>query len=267
MSIYTTLWRLQFPRYGDAHAGREWVDVFAQAVPGHVGTPTAGYGYESGDPFEAFLPLALRLGCGVSEDDLRAVVFVTSTTKKGTARSGQEYDSPLLVLTGAEYAAMPFQQLHDRLCAALRGSRPQLVLKLLGPHLTTLVFEDRSTRAAALDNPSTTMPSSSSSSEGRSEMAQITINEGLAWLKTLKKRHEELLALRNDNAHRERRFYGASADKEIVKEPIYDVKLLDRLVTRVAREIRLLEQALKTTNAKTAIEAYDQDDAVLGELT
>ena len=34
-------------------------------------------------------------------------------------------------------------------------------------------------------------------------MAQITINEGLAWLKTLKKRHEELLALRNDNAHRE----------------------------------------------------------------
>lgn len=77
-------------------------------------------------------------------------------------------------------------------------------------------------------------------------MAQITINEGLAWLKTLKKRHEELLALRNDNAHRERRFYGASADnKEIVKEPVYDVKVLDRLVTRVAREIRLLEQALK----------------------
>ena len=76
-------------------------------------------------------------------------------------------------------------------------------------------------------------------------MAQITINEGLAWLKTLKKRHEELLALRNDNAHRERRFYGASADKEIVKEPVYDVKVLDRLVTRVAREIRLLEQRSK----------------------
>lgn len=41
-------------------------------------------------------------------------------------------------------------------------------------------------------------------------------------------------------------------DKEIVKEPVYGVKVLDRLVTRVAREIRLLEQALKTTNAKTA---------------
>lgn len=98
-------------------------------------------------------------------------------------------------------------------------------------------------------------------------MAQITINEGLAWLKTLKKRHEELLALRNDNAHRERRFYGASADKEIVKEPVYDVKVLDKLVTRVAREIRLLEQALKTTNARTPVDAYNQDDAVLGELS
>ena len=75
-------------------------------------------------------------------------------------------------------------------------------------------------------------------------MAQITINEGLAWLKTLKRRHEELLALRNDNAHRERRSYGASADKEIVKEPVYHVKVLDRLVTRVAREIRLLEHLL-----------------------
>ena len=97
-------------------------------------------------------------------------------------------------------------------------------------------------------------------------MAQITINEGLAWLKTLKKRHEELLELRNDNAHRERRFYGASADKEIIKEPVYDVKVLDRLVTRVAREIRLLEQALKATNAKTVVEAYNQDDTVVGEL-
>ena len=39
-----------------------------------------------------------------------------------------------------------------------------------------------------------------------------------------------MLSLRNDSAHRERRFYGASADKEIVKEPVYDVKVLDRLV-------------------------------------
>jgi hypothetical protein len=97
-------------------------------------------------------------------------------------------------------------------------------------------------------------------------VAQITINEGLAWLKTLKKRHEELLALRNDNARRERQFYGSSADREIVREPVYDVKALDRLVTGAAREIRLLEQALKATNAKTLVDGYDQNDAVLGEL-
>ncbi len=97
-------------------------------------------------------------------------------------------------------------------------------------------------------------------------MAEITINEGLAWLKTLKKRHEELITLRDDNARRERRFLGASADKELVKEPVYDVKALDRLVTSVAREIRLLDQALKATNAKTVVEGYVQDDAVLGEL-
>jgi hypothetical protein len=48
---------------------------------------------------------------------------------------------------------------------------------------------------------------------------------------------------------------------------LYDVQFLDRLVTRVAREIRLLDQALKATNAKTLVEGYDQDDAVLGELT
>ena len=98
-------------------------------------------------------------------------------------------------------------------------------------------------------------------------MAQITINEGLAWLKTLKKRHEELLTLRNDNAHRERRFNGSSADREIVKEPVYDVKGVDKLVTQVARDIRLLEQALKATNAKTTVDGYDQDDTVLGELS
>jgi len=59
------------------------VDVLAQGVPAHIGTPTPGYGYECGDPYEAFLPPALRVESGVSEDDLRAVVFVVSTSRKG----------------------------------------------------------------------------------------------------------------------------------------------------------------------------------------
>jgi len=126
--------------------GCEWVEVVAQGVPAHVGTPTPGYGYESGDPYETFLPPALRLDDGASEDDLRAVVFVISMSKKGTSRSGQEYESPLLVLTGAEYAATPFQTLHDRLCDALRGDRPRLVLEVFGTDSSaTLIFEDGTT--------------------------------------------------------------------------------------------------------------------------
>jgi hypothetical protein len=107
--------------------------------------------------------------------------------------------------------------------------------------------------------------SNAAANERNVHMAQITINEGLAWLKTLQKRHEELLALRNENAHRERRFLGSSADRELVREPVYDIKVIDRMVTRVAREVRLLDQALKATNARTIVEGYSQDDSVLGE--
>lgn len=145
MSIYATLWHLRFPRHGDAYVSCEWVNVLAQGVPAHIGAPTPRYRYESGDPYEAFLPPALRIESGVSEDDLRAVVFIVSASKKGTVRSGQEYESPLLVLTGTEYAGMPFQVLHDRLCTALRGTKPRLVMEVFGPDSTTaLVFEDGS---------------------------------------------------------------------------------------------------------------------------
>lgn len=146
MSIYSTLWHLRFPRDGDACADCDWVDVLAQGVPAHVGTPTPGYGCTSGDPYEAFLPPALRIGDGSSEDDLRAVVFIVASAQKGTNRSGQEYVAPLLVLSGAEYVAMPFQALHDRLCEALRGSKPRRVLDIFGADGTrTSVFENGST--------------------------------------------------------------------------------------------------------------------------
>ncbi len=108
MSIYATLWRLKFPRYGNDHTGCEWVEVLAQGVPAHVGTPTPGFGYEAGDPYAAFLPPPVEVD---AEDDgraLRAVVIVTEGTPKGTHRSGQEYIDPLLVLSGDEYGAISF---------------------------------------------------------------------------------------------------------------------------------------------------------------
>ena len=62
---------------------------------------------------------------------MRAVVFVTEETKKGTARSPQEYENPLLVLSGQEYASISFVELHTRICDALRGKGPKVEAQLL----------------------------------------------------------------------------------------------------------------------------------------
>jgi hypothetical protein len=143
MSIYTTLWQLKFPQYGDDHTGCDWIDVIAQGVPAHIGTPTPGFGYEDGDPYAAFLPPPEVILSEEDEQTLRAVVFVTEGTPKGTARSYQEYVNPLLVLTGPEYATIPFSVLHERICDALRGGRPRLVAEFWDPDRTVrLISED-----------------------------------------------------------------------------------------------------------------------------
>jgi hypothetical protein len=49
MSIYATLWALQFPRFGEFHIGCEWITVIAQGVPAHVGA-------DAPDPYTSFLP-------------------------------------------------------------------------------------------------------------------------------------------------------------------------------------------------------------------
>lgn len=142
MSIYATCWILQFPSLGDVHSGCEWVRVFGQGVPAHVGTPTEGYGYESGDPYSAFLPPAIPI---VNDDEtaLRAMVIVREKTEK----VGQEYICPLLVLSGEEYSALSFQALHDRICDALRGGRPRLIAESIGEDgESQLIFEDVSAK-------------------------------------------------------------------------------------------------------------------------
>ena len=133
MSIYATLWILKFPTEGDYSTGCDWLEVMAQGVPPHIGSPTPGAGYEDGDPYAAFLPPPVPVdaeGCG---PHMRAVVFITEFTLKGTDRSHQEYQSPLLVLTGEEYARITFDDLHDRLCAVLRGNRAPIIAEILNP--------------------------------------------------------------------------------------------------------------------------------------
>jgi hypothetical protein len=133
MSIYATVWKLKFPKEGDEHMDCEWIEVTAQAVPPHVGSPSPGSGYENGDPFAAFLPPALETNSDGEAPHNRAVVFVTEYSIKGTTRSGQEYVSPLLVLTGEEYDRITFEELHRRICDALRGNRSPVVAEVFLP--------------------------------------------------------------------------------------------------------------------------------------
>ena len=143
MSIYATLWKLKFPKEGDEHTDCEWIEVTAQAVPPHIGSPTPGNGYESGDPFAVFLPPAVETDAdGLSKFD-RAVVFVTEYTIKGTERCGQEYVSPLLALPGKEYARVPFEELHRRICDAVRGNRSPIVAEVLLPDGTRRIIRGR----------------------------------------------------------------------------------------------------------------------------
>jgi hypothetical protein len=133
MSIYAIVWKLKFPKEGDEHMDCEWIEVTAQAVPPHVGSPSPGSGYENGDPFAAFLPPALETNSDGEAPHNRAVVFVTEYSIKGTTRSGQEYVSPLLVLTGEEYDRITFEELHRRICDALRGNRSPVVAEVFLP--------------------------------------------------------------------------------------------------------------------------------------
>ena len=136
MSIYATQWVLKFPSLGDFYFECEWVNVLGQGVPAHIGTPTPGHGYETGDPYASFLPPAIPVV--EDEDRLRAIVVVRENEEK----IGQEYVHPLLVLSGDEYAAMPFQAVHDRIRDALRGNQPRLIAEAIDGGRRRLIFED-----------------------------------------------------------------------------------------------------------------------------
>ena len=95
----------------------------------------------------------------------------------------------------------------------------------------------------------------------------MTLSEALGWMKTLKARHGELIALRDMNSKTTtRRGWGTPEPPAEIIQPTYDVKKLDKRVTLLAREIRILDEAIKRTNATTDIDNYMRDDSVLGEL-
>jgi hypothetical protein len=133
VSIYATLWQLKFPRHGDDHTGCDWITVMAQGVPAHVGASPGPYDQEA-DPYAAFLPPPAGEAAASSDGEaMRAVVFVTRGTPKGTSLSPQEYVRPLLVMSGQEYATTAFQQLHRMICDALRGNRARVIAECWEP--------------------------------------------------------------------------------------------------------------------------------------
>ena len=78
--------------------------------------PEARVWVRNGRPVFRLSPPAVEVAPDDDGTELRAVVFVPAGTAKGTARSGQEYVKPLLVLSGRGYAALSFGDLHERLC-------------------------------------------------------------------------------------------------------------------------------------------------------
>ena len=92
-----------------------------------------------------------------------------------------------------------------------------------------------------------------------------TISKGLSWMKTLKERHQELIGLRNTNSAVKTQRWGETKE-DVITNPVYDVKKLDKMINKVALEIRKLDDAIKTTNATLALDGYRKDESVLGEL-
>ena len=97
-------------------------------------------------------------------------------------------------------------------------------------------------------------------------MEEITLSQGLAWMKTLRVRHNELVVLRDRNSAERIRRWGETKE-DIVEKPVYDVKELDRMINKIGLELRKLDDAIKVTNAITIVVNYKRSDEVLGELS
>jgi hypothetical protein len=126
MSIYATLWEIKVPR---RHCfDEEWVKVYAQAVPPHIGHPSE---YPEGDPYADFLPPVVQDYDPTNLDEVpvnRAVVIVQEGRDH---KDIQRYTDPLLVMSGEEYRRIPFQELLDRIHKAMGWDENVIALALL----------------------------------------------------------------------------------------------------------------------------------------
>ena len=126
MSIYATLWKIRLPlrdwdillvtgkgkfalQGGELVPHEEgWVEVFCQAVPGHIGHPSQ---YLDGDPYADFLPPVVD-----DPEKYRAVVILQEGRDE---KDGQRYVDPLMTLTWDEYQALSFDAMLEKLYQAI----------------------------------------------------------------------------------------------------------------------------------------------------
>jgi hypothetical protein len=125
MSIYATLWEIKVSRRHDFDG--EWVQVYAQAVPAHIGHPS---GYPEGDLYADFLPPVVQdydPETGTAPHH-RAVVIVQEGRDK---KDVQRYVDPLITMSGEEYSRIPFQELLDRIHAAMGWDESVVAMAIL----------------------------------------------------------------------------------------------------------------------------------------
>jgi len=94
-------------------------------------------------------------------------------------------------------------------------------------------------------------------------MDNLTINGGLALQKALRGRVGELIRLRDEVAVEENTYYHVEPKSEKVKVVKFDVKFVDKKITQLENTLFKLDNAIKTANAKTALElTVDVDDCL-----
>lgn len=111
MSIYVTIWSIKLEA---PWIPNEYVTVWAQGVPAHIGQPDQGY---ETDPHEDYLPPIIANYDPNREHPYRAVVFVQEGRDK---KDYQKYVDPILTITGAEYEAVSFPSLLASLYQGLK---------------------------------------------------------------------------------------------------------------------------------------------------
>lgn len=85
-------------------------------------------------------------------------------------------------------------------------------------------------------------------------MKQVTVNYLLAMEKSLRERLNQLNELKVQVS---KRAYWEDKNKQ--EEPTYDVKEVDKKITKINKALFLINHKVKESNAKTTVDAQDID--------